>query len=86
MLSYDDVDINTQDELGLTPLSHAAENGHENVVRLLLGRPTIEPDKADFENRTPLAYAAGGGHEGVMRLLLDWMGAKVDQRDHGAGL
>ena len=30
-----------------TPLWWAAENGHEEVVRILLGRDDIDPDKQD---------------------------------------
>jgi ankyrin repeat protein len=34
----DDVDLNSKDNFGRTPLSWAAEGGHEAVVKLLLSK------------------------------------------------
>ncbi|KAI8663498.1 NACHT-sigma domain-containing protein [Fusarium keratoplasticum] len=64
------INIDARDSDGRTPLSWAAEGGHEAVVRLLLdrGAHTEVPDK---ESRTPLWRAAEKGHEAVVRLLLD---------------
>ena len=56
---------------GRKPLSWAAGNGHEGVVKLLLGRKDVSPDTPDTEyGRTPLSWAAGNGHEEIVRLLL----------------
>ena len=46
-----------------------ASNGHEGVVKILLGREEVNPDKSDRFGQTPLSYAAGGGHERVVALL-----------------
>ena len=54
-----------------TPLSWAAGNGHEGVVKLLLGRKDVNPDSSDNSGRTPLWYAAGNGREGVVMMLLE---------------
>ena len=73
LLERDDVNPNTADtEHGRTPLSWAAENGHEGVVRILLERNDVNPDTADTEyNRTPLWWAAKNGYEEVVRMLLE---------------
>ena len=63
-------EINRRDWIGVTPLLWAAWNGHEEVVRFLLGQENISPDRSDRQGRTPLWRAASGGHEGAVRLLL----------------
>ena len=64
-------EINQEDCTGLTPLSWAAENGHEEVVRLLLEQENIDHDCRDTEGTTPLQLAARNGHEDVVKLLLN---------------
>jgi len=64
-------DINGEGYLGCTPLSWAAYNGHEEVVKILLGREEVNPDKPDNSGKTPLSYAAQSGHEGVVKILLE---------------
>ena len=56
--------------MGWTPLSWAAGNGHEAVVRLLL-KKGADATAEDKEGQTALHWAAGSGHEAVVRLLLD---------------
>ena len=51
-------DVNGGDNRGSTPLAWAARNGHEEVVKILLGRREIYPDKCDSSGMTPLLYAA----------------------------
>ena len=63
-------DLNEGGFRGGTPLSWAAENGHEEVVNILLGQEEVNPDKADNFNVTPLCKAAENGHEGVVKILL----------------
>jgi len=63
-------DINGQDFAGYTPLTWAARNGHEEVVKLLLGREEVDPDKPDFEGQSPLSLAAWDGRERVVEILL----------------
>ncbi|PUU77724.1 hypothetical protein B9Z19DRAFT_985847 [Tuber borchii] len=54
----------------LTPLLWAASGGHDGVVKLLLEREGVSPDRPDNGGRTPLSWAASAGHDRVVRLLL----------------
>ena len=58
MVEAEGCDISQKDRMGNTPLAWAAENGHEGVVKVLLGRGDIDPDKPDEDDRTPLPLAA----------------------------
>ena len=63
-------DINEGDFSGCGPLTWAARNGHEEVVKILFGREEVNPDTPDNDDRTPLLFAAWNGHGGVMKILL----------------
>ena len=68
-------DVDSKDTNSQTPLSYAAENGHEAVVKLLLDTGKADIDSEDNYGQTPLSLAAEGGHEAVVKLLLE---AKAD--------
>jgi len=70
-----------KDEDGRTPLSWAAEEGHEGVVRLLLERDDVDVNSKDERDRTPLSWAAAEGQEGVVRLLLEREDVEADSKD-----
>ena len=74
-------DINEGDFRGCGPLAWAARNGHEGVVKILLGRGEINPDKLDDDGRTPLSHAARNGHEGVVKILLEREEVNLDRPD-----
>jgi len=64
-----------------TPLSWAAGNGHERIVKLLLTRNDANPDRSCRLGRTPLSWAAENGYEGVEKLLLERKEVNPDTRD-----
>ena len=63
-------DINQRDCVGNTPLVWAAQNGHEGVLKILLGRDGVNPNELDKYGQTPLCWAAYNGCEGVVKMLL----------------
>jgi hypothetical protein len=71
----------SRDSNGRTPLSWAAEQGHEKVVKLLLGREDVSVDSKDCLDRTPLLWAAKHGQEAVVKLLVDNANVDVDSED-----
>lgn len=67
-----DKDLNPKDGYGRTPLSWAAVNGHEAMVKLLLETGKVDVDhRADFDGRTPLFLAAKNGHDAIVQMLLE---------------
>lgn len=73
---------NDHDRRCRTPLSYAAEGGHEMMIRLMLEQKHIEADFKDELQKTPLLYAAGRGHEGVVRLLVSRADVEADSKDY----
>ena len=69
------------DSYGKTPLSYAAMNGHEAVVKMLLAIDGVNPDSKDELGQTPLWYAAKNGHEAVVKLLLVTDGVDFDLKN-----
>jgi hypothetical protein len=76
-----DVAADSKDEDGRTPLSWAAERGHEAVVKLLVERDDVAADSKDYYGRTPLSWAAGGGYEVVVKLLVKREDVAVNLKD-----
>ena len=75
-----------QDSDRRTPLSWAAERGHEAVVKLLLETDKVDVDSKDnYDGRTPLSWAAERGHEAVVKLLLETGKVDVDSKDSQYG-
>ena len=75
-------EVNAYDCMGMTALTWAAARGHEEVVKMFLGREDVNPDQADAEyGRTPLSWAAQGGHEGIVKMLLEREDVNPDRAD-----
>jgi ankyrin repeat protein len=73
--------LNSTDSYGRTPLSWAAANGHEAVVKLLVEKGAeMETKDKDSSGQTPLSWAASRGHEAVVKLLLE-KGAELETKD-----
>ncbi|KLU82836.1 hypothetical protein MAPG_01904 [Magnaporthiopsis poae ATCC 64411] len=75
------VDIDFKDTAGRTPLSWAAEKGHEAVVKLLLNTGKVDVDSKVSTGQTPLMWAAEFGHAAVVKLLLDTGRVDVNSKD-----
>ena len=69
LLEENDVELNTEDVFGRTPLLWAASKGCEAIVRLLLERGTVNPNFKDAGNQTCLCLAGRRGHIAVVRIL-----------------
>ena len=79
-MERNDVNADSKDNSGQTPLWRAADRGHETVVKLLLERNDINADSKDSSGQTPLRMAADRGHEAAMRLLLECNNVDVNWR------
>ncbi|KAF1817634.1 hypothetical protein P152DRAFT_510823 [Eremomyces bilateralis CBS 781.70] len=78
-----DIEADSKDSYGRTPLSWAAANGHEAAVRLLVERVDVEADSKDSDGQTPLSWAVENGHEVVVRLRVERDGVEADSKDDG---
>jgi ankyrin repeat protein len=84
-LIEDGADLESKDdEYGRTPLSWAAENGHEPVVKLLIEKGADLESKDNEYGRTPLSWAAENGHDSVVKLLVE-EGADLESKDNEHG-
>ncbi|KAF4983537.1 hypothetical protein FZEAL_1072 [Fusarium zealandicum] len=82
--------IDQKDNNCRTPLSYAAEFGHDAIVQLLLehriddGTYVVNPNSRDEYARTPLSFAAKNGHEKVVELLVKTDNVDLNARgDYG---
>lgn len=57
-------------QIGKTPMHHAAENGHVDVIALLVRLGSQAIDSRDFNFETPIIWAAARGHVRVVEILV----------------
>lgn len=69
LLSRSDIDVNANNEHGLTPLHVAAHQGHSRIVTSLLNSQSCDIDAADFHGLTALHHAAARGHATIIDIL-----------------
>jgi len=58
LLAEPDVDINSEDQKGDTPLSLTALSEHKTVIKLLLAQSDVETDSKNKSGQTPLSLTA----------------------------
>jgi ankyrin repeat protein len=71
ILRFPETEADIQDIDGRTLLSHAAETGHRNVIKLLLERKA-DQDLKDKRGQSPMDYAKKRSSETHEPLLKDW--------------
>jgi len=64
------VNVNWQNEKGLTALYRACQNGYPLIVEHLLAHPKIDPNLAKHTGATPLFIACQNGHKEVVSVML----------------
>ncbi|KAJ3534758.1 hypothetical protein NM208_g7414 [Fusarium decemcellulare] len=74
-----EVDINLRNHNGRSPLHLASSNGHDAIVKTLVGNGA-DIGAEDDANQTPLHFAAANGHEDVVEVLVE-RGARIDVRN-----
>lgn len=79
-ITYNNINVDSQDRIGTTPLMLASENGHINAVKLLLDN-NANIDAVDVNRFSPLSSAAIYGHENVVKLLLE-NNASIEVREY----
>ncbi|MBI1791001.1 MAG: ankyrin repeat domain-containing protein [Acidobacteria bacterium] len=70
--------VNARSPYGVTPVHFASQNGHLEVLRILLENGADPNLRDTFYNFAPLARAADKGHVAVVKLLLDKGATGVD--------
>ncbi|KAK3997932.1 ankyrin repeat-containing domain protein [Cladorrhinum sp. PSN332] len=81
------LDVNHQDDWGLSPLMQASETGFEFAVELLLSRKDIEAGLADTETgQTALLCATANGNARIAKMLLSRPDVHIDCRDERNGM
>lgn len=70
------------DSTNRTALSYGSEQGHTQIVKVLLRYSQDESRIADDRGRTPLAYAAAGYNTEIIRILLQHAPETIDIPDN----
>ena len=73
-------ELKTKDIFERTPFIWACQNGHKDVVKLLLDHEEarIDLNAKDYTGSTAFIYACENGHKDVVQLLLDCSDRNID--------
>ena len=71
LLEQPNININIEDDHGISALTAAAMHGHVDIMTILLQRPEIIINRQNNEGKNPLPYAAKNGHSEAVRLLVN---------------
>ena len=63
------IDVNAQDDAGMTALHYAVMYEKEEVIKALLAHKDIKPALKDKQGRTPLDIARAAGHTAIIRMF-----------------
>ena len=73
LAAHADIKMDTKDKYGHSPLSYAATDRHEAMVKLLVPRDDVaELNSKNEDGRSLLSYATQYGHEAVVKILVVW--------------
>jgi len=72
-------DLESRDAYGAT--LDRMRDGHEGVVKILLERGDVNPNKPGNLGNTALSWGAQNGHEGVVKMLLGRGDVNSDKLD-----
>jgi len=76
------VDVNKTNIWSQTPFFTACQNGHIEIVKLLVNNKRVDINKASFDGTTPLLIASKKGYiEIVQHLLASTKGVTLNDRD-----
>ncbi|PQE19473.1 ankyrin repeat protein [Rutstroemia sp. NJR-2017a WRK4] len=70
----------TKNDIWLSTLHIAVQNGHDRIVRRLIQRNNVDCNEKDSAGRTPLLMAVIEGHEDIVNSLLS-CGANINEVD-----
>jgi ankyrin repeat protein len=72
LLAKNSVDPDSKNNNNRTPLSWAAANGRETVIKLFLVNNNVNPDSDNTKyGHISLSYAVSKGHSDIIKLLLE---------------
>ncbi|XP_044760466.1 serine/threonine-protein phosphatase 6 regulatory ankyrin repeat subunit A-like isoform X2 [Coccinella septempunctata] len=70
LLTLKNININAQNQLGLTPLSVAIMSARDEAAEFLLDRGA-DPNIPDIKGRTPICFSVHLGNETITKMLID---------------
>jgi len=78
LIKHGEVDVNVQDEFGMTPMYDAASWGYYDIIEIL-AKAGADPDIATVYGATPVHAAASYGYTDTVKALAD-VGADLNKK------